>query len=249
LLDVVFRFLWSKDNVRAFVRYGPHLGFTTKTLLVSFPQERRALSTYEGLKNVRFACIHYAPKEFWSEVRNVHEAESHLASTLSYLNVLREKTACLMTAADVDKVSLMVEEYKSLWFATFVTVGTKHNAMRAGVDEAQCWEDNTEFDCRVGTISVVLITNATLTEAAMARAIVTATEAKVAALEDFGVESSYTKGVKATGTGTDNVVVVSGIERPVITYTGGHAKAGELIARAVYKAVLDALRKEREGEG
>ncbi|MGC9105457.1 MAG: adenosylcobinamide amidohydrolase [Thermoprotei archaeon] len=239
--------LWSRDGVKAYFHYGNHQGFAAKTLLVSFPQQRRALSTYEGLKDVLFACIHYAPKEFWAGIRSVREAESYVASYLSSLDVPREKTACLMTAADVEKASVKVEEYKSLWFAAFATAGTKHNAMRAGVDEAQCWEDDMEFYCGVGTISIILTTNATLTEAAMARAIITATEAKVAALEDFGVESSYTKGVKATGTGTDNVVVVSGIERPVITYTGGHAKAGELIARAVYKAVLDALRKEREG--
>ncbi len=69
----------------------------------------------------------------------------------------------------------------------------------------------------------------------------TITEAKVAALQDLNVRSSYNRDYQATGTGTDNVIVVSGTENPVITYSGGHAKFGEVMARATYWAVRSAL--------
>ena len=90
----------------------------------------------------------------------------------------------------------------------------------------------------------MILTNARLTDGAMARAIVTVTEAKTAAFEDLKIPSTYTKTVQATGTGTDSVIVVSGINGPKVTYTGGHSRIGELIGKAVYEAVVEALGKQ-----
>ena len=42
----------------------------------------------------------------------------------------------------------------------------------------------------LGTINVIILTNAKLTDAAMARAIITVTEAKTAALQDLKIKSS-----------------------------------------------------------
>ena len=78
----------------------------------------------------------------------------------------------------------------------------------------------------------------------MARAIITATEAKAAAFEDLRVPSTYTKGVQATGTGTDSMIVVSGTSGPRVTYPGGHSRIGELMGKAVYEAVVEALGKQ-----
>ena len=58
------------------------------------------------------------------------------------------------------------------------------------------------------------------------------------------VPSTYTPSVQATGTGTDNVIIVSGTIGPKVTYTGGHSKIGELIGKAVYEGVIKALMKQ-----
>ncbi|MFP3215720.1 MAG: adenosylcobinamide amidohydrolase, partial [Vulcanisaeta sp.] len=96
-----------------------------------------------------------------------------------------------------------------------------------------------------GTITIRLLTNAKLTAGAMARALVTITEAKVAALQDLDVRSSYNPKVQATGTGTDNAVIISDWG-PLITYTGGHSKIGELMAKTVYEAVKEAIIRSSE---
>jgi len=90
----------------------------------------------------------------------------------------------------------------------------------------------------------LILTNARLTDGALARAIVTVREAKTAAFEDLKVPSSYTKDIQATGTGTDNVIIVSGNFGPRVTYAGGHSRIGELIGKAVYEAVIEALGKQ-----
>lgn len=57
----------------------------------------------------------------------------------------------------------------------------------------------------------------------MARAIVTATEAKTAALQDLNYRSTSSPKVQATGTGTDSTIVVSAATPDiVIKHTGGH---------------------------
>ncbi|NIA19721.1 MAG: adenosylcobinamide amidohydrolase, partial [Xanthomonadaceae bacterium] len=48
---------------------------------------------------------------------------------------------------------------------------------------------------------------------------------------------------RATGTGTDNIIVVEG-EGLSIDNTGGHSKMGELIARAVYQGVFEAVHRQ-----
>ena len=78
----------------------------------------------------------------------------------------------------------------------------------------------------------------------MLRTIITATEAKSAALLDMDIRSTYS-GIKngATGTGTDNVLVVRG-NGPDEEYAGGHTKTGELVARAVHAGVTEAIYKQ-----
>ncbi len=90
----------------------------------------------------------------------------------------------------------------------------------------------------------MVLTNAYLTWGAMARAIVTATEAKTAALQDLNYKSTPTPKVSATGTGTDNMIVVSGVDPTLlIRHTGGHTKIGELIGFTAKTAVAEALKK------
>ena len=86
--------------------------------------------------------------------------------------------------------------------------------------------------------------NFSLTDGALARAIITATEAKTAALQDMDARSSVSPENQATGTGTDNMIVVSGnwTKKP-ISSTGGHIKTGELIGASTKTAVAEAIKK------
>ena len=107
-------------------------------------------------------------------------------------------------------------------------------------------ERDGKFENAPGTINIILLTNATLSDGAMARAIITATEAKTAALQDLDVRSTFTNQNQATGTGTDNIIVVSGkgLGKPLGS-TGGHTKMGELIAVSTKIAVTEAIRKQK----
>jgi adenosylcobinamide amidohydrolase len=78
----------------------------------------------------------------------------------------------------------------------------------------------------------------------MARSIITATEAKTAALQDMDARSSISPENQATGTGTDNMIVVSGTDvDKKIRHTGGHTKMGELIGVTTKIAVAETIKK------
>ncbi len=94
-----------------------------------------------------------------------------------------------------------------------------------------------------GTINTLLLLSSPFTAAALARAVVTLTEAKTAALLELAI-GSKTSHRLATGTGTDQYIIACPQTGPAAprTWTGHHCKAGELIGETVRLATLEALR-------
>ncbi len=228
------------EGARAQIIYHQFQGIEVKTFLASFAKERRCLSTREGFKKVKVVANNYIPSPLWKFMHQNYNAYGN--KILSDLNLSPAGTAMLLTGADMDNFALKKEEYQEFKVFVVVTAGTKSNAQRIGVDKAGSLERDGSFET-LGTINVIILTNALLSEGAMARGMITLTEAKVIALEDLDIRSSYDPEIRATGTGTDNAIIVSG-QGARIDYLGGHAKMGELMARAVTSAVKEAIFKQ-----
>ena len=221
------------EGAEAKIIYHELRGFEVKTLLVLLESPRRALSTMEGFKEVRFVGNHYDPPELWDYL---HEHfEEHRRWLPQALGLPPAESAFLFTGADMDNLGVGEESFEELKVCCLATAGVRSNAMRAGVDRAGSQS--------AGTINLILLTSAALTDGAMARAVITATEAKTSILQDLDIRSSYNPRLQATGTGTDNLIIVPG-SGPLLTYTGGHSKIGELIGVAVRRAVAEALAKQ-----
>ena len=145
-------------------------------------------------------------------------------------------TSTLFTGADMDNLSVQHTNYKQMHAWALVTAGVQSNAVRMSMDRGDYYGP--------GTINIIILSNMRLTPRAMTRAIISATEAKSAALQDMDIRSSYSPMLnQATGTGTDNIIVVEG-DGMELDQTGGHCKMGELIASAVYQGVTEAVRKQ-----
>jgi adenosylcobinamide amidohydrolase len=161
------------------------------------------------------------------------------------LSLNPQTTATMGTAANMQYAATVTAEYEAFSVTAIVTAGVQGNAGRAG-DPSQYVERNGTYEPVVetqsGTINTMLLFNAALSQAALARAVVTMTEAKTAALQELAV-SSRVSAELATGTGTDQFTIASPLlDPPAITWTGQHAKVGELIGRAVHDATREALR-------
>lgn len=155
-------------------------------------------------------------------------------------------TVALMgTAANMNYAACVVETYQELRVCAVVTAGVEGNAGCAG-DPASWHEEDAgwvEKHPHEGTINTILLINWPMTPGAMARAVVTMTEGKSAALRDLAVSSRYSQDL-ATGTGTDQYCIAVPLDETKTpkTNAGHHSKLGELIGTAVRKATLEALR-------
>ncbi len=161
------------------------------------------------------------------------------------LGLNSQTTATMGTAANMQYAAAITTEYDEFAVTAIVTAGVQGNAGRAGdpshfVERDGAYEHVAEMQS--GTINTMLLFNTELTDAALTRAVVTMTEAKTAALQELAV-SSRASAELATGTGTDQVIIAAPrLDSAPLTWTGQHAKIGELIGRAVRDATREALR-------
>ncbi|MDY6793001.1 MAG: adenosylcobinamide amidohydrolase [Thermodesulfobacteriota bacterium] len=210
--------------------------FQHKTLVIHFTQPLSVVSTLEGQrKAIESVGNHYSPPPYWrighrSGIRGIRE------SVYPVIGQSEKNSSFLFTGANMDHLVIQKKRFKQMEVRALVTAGVKSNAIRMSKDAGRYYEP--------GTINIILLPNMKLTSRAMTRAIISATEAKTTALMDLDIRSSYlTKLHRATGTGTDNIIVVQG-QGIRIDRSGGHTKMGELISKAVYDAVLKAIFKQ-----
>ena len=129
------------------------------------------------------------------------------------LGLIPDETAVLGTAADMAYAAHRTATFDGLRVDAFTTAGVAGNAARAG--DPAAWAETDDGWRRAspppGTINTILLLDCPVTPAAQARAVVTMTEAKSAALADLAVPSRYSPTI-ATGTGTDQFCLAAPLD-------------------------------------
>jgi adenosylcobinamide hydrolase len=170
--------------------------------------------------------------------------EAYHDRTCSEIGVPAQETALMGTAANMNYVAVVTEADGSVEVLAAVTAGVQTNAACAG-DPAGSREGASGMERAPavnGTINTILLVNTPLTVWALARAVVTMTEGKSAALQRLAAPSRYSKDL-ATGTGTDQYCLGAPLQGPLtLTSASPHVKLGEMIGVAVRNATLEALR-------
>lgn len=146
-------------------------------------------------------------------------------------------TVGMMTAASMDSFRMAKESVQDIDVVVLVTSGLS-NPRRVG-DRAEHRVMAAQSE-EIGTINIVVMTSATLTDAAMVEALLIVTEAKSAALQEAGIISPVSNKI-ATGTGTDSVAVVSGHGSETVSYCGKHVLFGEILGRMVTNTVASSM--------
>lgn len=170
---------------------------------------------------------------------------AHHQRVCAELNLPAREVALMGTAANMSYAAHRSEGFEDLLVDAVVTAGVHGNAARAG--DPAAWKETNEGWRGVlpdeGTINTILLFNWPLSPAAQARAIVTMTEAKTAALHELAVPSRYSPTL-ATGTGTDQFCIAAPLDpgRKARESTSPHVKLGEILGRAVLEATKEALR-------
>jgi adenosylcobinamide amidohydrolase len=156
--------------------------------------------------------------------------------------------ASMGTAANMNYAAICEQQDGNVRVTAVVTAGVQGNAACSG--DAAGWRETESGWDKIppagGTINTLLFISHPLTRGALARAVITMTEAKSAALARLAVRSRYSKDL-ATGTGTDQYAIAAPLISDTaggkpFTSTGPHVKLGELIGVAVRDATSEALR-------
>jgi adenosylcobinamide amidohydrolase len=142
-------------------------------------------------------------------------------------------TVGMMTAASMNSFRLTRRSEQDIDIMVLLTCGLS-NPRRAGDPADQ--QTMAPAPPRADTINTIVLTTATLTPAAMVEAVMIATEAKAAAMQNLGVTSPVSRAV-ATGTGTDAVAVACRPGAQPMHYCGKHVLFGEILARLVIESL------------
>ena len=223
--DIVYRY--DKSIVLLFS--GPRKVLSTSLYNGGYHEDFKAVFNRDMTQGSGMPCESFAPT-YVESMKIVAER----------LGLEPELTSGMGTAAHMENASIVSRSYKELTVTAIVTGGVETNGGRVG-DPASYYK-TAEKKC--GTINILLIIDADLPPGILARALVTCTEAKTAALQELMAPSRYSTGL-ATGSGTDQTIIVANSESPLFFEGAGkHSKLGELIGLAVMAAVKEALKKQ-----
>jgi adenosylcobinamide amidohydrolase len=155
-----------------------------------------------------------------------------------------DETAMMSTAANMNYAAFASEADGGVEVTAVVTAGVESNATCAG--DPASWRETADgmkpAAAFAGTINTMLLVGVPLSEAALARAVMTMTEGKSAALQRLAVPSRQSADL-ATGTGTDQYCIAAPrAAGHVFTSASPHVKLGELIGVATRTATMEALR-------
>lgn len=216
-----------------------------RVLMLILPEGRRTLVTsymnggyQEGLQ----AVFNSQTIDGDHALVKIEDYSQFLRATAEQVGLDPERCAGLSTAARMDNAALVTKRFKATEVTAIVTAGIECNGGRAGDPAAYNEVRGVEF--LGGTIVTMLLINGDLPRQTMARAIMTATEAKTCALQQLMAHSRYSTGI-ATGSGTDQIAIIADPgSSNRLTDAGKHSKLGELVGQCVIEATSQALDKQ-----
>lgn len=225
---------------------GDKVYFYDKSIVIYFQGERKVLSTslYNGGYHEDYTAVYnYDAKQGagmpCEMLADTYVEHMQLVSKRLALNP--DKVSGMGTAASMENAVVETLSFKELTVTAIVTGGIETNGGRAG-DPADYYKPMPKP--KYGTINIMLLLDCDMPEGTMARAIVTCTEAKTAAIQELLEGSKYSNGI-ATGSGTDQTIIIANSESELyMEGAGKHSKLGELIGKTVKNAVKKALAKQ-----
>ena len=223
---------------------------TEDSIFIRLPPGRSVLSTSwinGGYQEDISGVFNHQPPHHASCSHSLEggSVEAYMALVAERLGFLPGKSAGLLTAANMKHAAIVVHSFRGVEVTAVVTAGIEVNGGRAG-DPASYYQENGKTEMISGTINTILLIGADLPAYSMTKAVITATEAKTAALQELMAQSRYSSGI-ATGSGTDSIAVIADTtHEKKLTDAGKHSKLGELIGKTVMEATKTALMQQSE---
>jgi adenosylcobinamide amidohydrolase len=190
-----------------------------------------------GFKKVKAILNVQAPEEY-SDLQLHADPQKFILDFAKKLG-LSENFVGMVTAAAVEKFALASKNAGDLAVSVVATaVDPKGNTC----DHAETAGETIKVEEITGTINIMVVIDGNPTESCLVSTVLTATEAKTAALRELDIRSRYS-GDLATGTITDAIIVAKTNRGAPIVYGGPASKLGQLVGYCTRKAVKEAVMK------
>jgi len=181
-----------------------------------------------------------APEELSD--RKLHENPQKFITDAAKKLGISENFVGMVTAAAVDKFALASKKDGNL---TVTVTATAVDPEGNTCSHAETAGETITVEEMMGTINIMVVIDGNPTESCLVSTVLTATEAKTAALWELDIRSRYSGDV-ATGTITDAIIVAKTNRGAPIVYGGPASKLGQLVGYCTRKAVKEAVMKANE---
>ena len=216
-----------KDNVLAAI-------FDTELSTVSSAIYNGGFKKAKAILNVQ------APEEFSDQELHANPQKFIIDSAKKV--GISENFVGMVTAAAVDKFVLVTKKYGDLAVSVIATAVDPEGTTCSHAESAG---EIIKVEEITGTINIMVIIDGNPTESCLVSTVLTATEAKTAALWELDIRSRYSGDV-ATGTITDAIIVAKTNRGAPIVMGGPASKLGQLVGYCTRKAVKEAVMRANE---
>lgn len=193
-----------------------------------------------GFKKAKAILNVQSPEEYSD--RQLHADPQNFIIDSAKKLELSENFVGMVTAAAIGKFALVSKKDGDL--AVNVTA-TAVDPQGNTCSHAESAGETIEVEEITGTINIMVVIDGNPTESCLVSTVITATEAKAAALWELGIRSRYSGNI-ATGTITDAIIVAKTNRGTPIVYGGPASKLGQLVGYCTRKAVKEAVMKANE---
>jgi adenosylcobinamide amidohydrolase len=190
-----------------------------------------------GFKKTKAILNVQTPEELSD--RKLHENPQKFIIDSAKKLGLSENFVGMITAAAVDKFALASKKDGDL---TVTVTATAVDPEGNTCSHAETAGETITVEEMPGTINIMVIIDGNPTESCLVNTVLTATEAKTAAMWELDIRSRYSGDV-ATGTITDAIIVAKTNRGAPIVIGGPASKLGQLVGYCTRKAVKESIMK------
>jgi adenosylcobinamide hydrolase len=217
-----------KDNVLAVLSNAPLITVGSAFHNGGGVKKTRAIVNVEVLKSCSDQCLHDDP-------------DAYIVNSARKFG-LTESFVGMVTAAAVENFALVSKRNDALAVSVIATAADNEGNT---CNFAESAGEAIKVQHIEGTINIIVVIDGNPTESCLVSSLITATEAKAAALKELDIRSRFS-GDEATGTVTDSVVAAETGKGASIIYGGPASELGQLVGYCTRKAVKEAVMKGDE---
>lgn len=211
-----------------------------ETIIVKSVKPLKTLSS--AVLNSGFSWSKYFINRHVDRNYNSDDPVSEMKQYLKSIDVDATYTVAMMTAAKLEDASYKSIETDQFSIYLVVTAGLSN-----AVDVARAYMRK-DLPKLPNTINTWIFIDGNLSDAAFVQAVMTATEAKVRAVQENKIFDPETNTL-ASGTSTDSTLVASTQTGCSIEYAGTITPLGKLIGRYVFNATDEAIKRFKQRVG